>query len=281
MQIGDLARLTHISVRMLRHYDEIDLFKPALIRENTYREYSISQLAVLNRILALKDLGFSLEQIRSLVQEGFAAQRLRDLLELRRAELETHISQESERLNKVEQRLLMMEKEKSMTNYTVSVKSLPAQLVASVRDAGLDVFNEIDGEKRRSMQRYFETLFSYLKNNNLDANTPFTVIAHPPLEENSSFADVEIIRTLSRKLPESEHVRVYELPATPMTACLEYVGLNDWQVIEGQAMPALYAWIEENGFKAIGPLREEYRELDGLQDGTPCVIELQIPIAQA
>jgi DNA-binding transcriptional MerR regulator len=96
MQIGDLARLTHISVRMLRHYDEIDLFKPALIRENTYREYSISQLPVLNRILALKDLGFSLEQIRSLVQEGFAAQRLRDLLELWRNELETHISQESE-----------------------------------------------------------------------------------------------------------------------------------------------------------------------------------------
>jgi DNA-binding transcriptional MerR regulator len=281
MQIGDLARLTHISVRMLRHYDEIDLFKPALIRENTYREYSISQLPVLNRILALKDLGFSLEQIRSLVQDGFAAQRLRDLLELRRAELETHISQESERLNKVEQRLLMMDKEKTMTNYTVSVKSLPAQLVASVRDARLDVFNQIDGEKRRSMQRYFETLFTYLKKNGLDAAVPFTIIAHPPLEENSTFADLEVIHGLPRKLPESESVRVYELPATPMTACLEYAGLNDWQVIEGQAMPALYAWIEENGFKAIGPMREEYRELDEMQDGTPCVIELQIPIAQA
>jgi DNA-binding transcriptional MerR regulator len=281
MQIGDLARLTHISVRMLRHYDEIDLFKPALIRENTYREYSISQLPLLNNILALKDLGFSLEQIKALVQEGFAAQRLRDLLELRRNELETHISQESERLNKVEQRLLMMDKEKTMTNYIVSVKSLPAQLVASVRDAGLDVFNEIDGEKRRSMQRYFQTLFAHLEQHGLSAGAPFTIVAHPPLEENSTFADLEIIRSLPRKLPESESVRVYELDATPMTACLEYAGLNDWRVIEGQAMPALYAWIEENGFKAIGPMREEYRELDGMQDGTPCVIELQIPIAQA
>jgi DNA-binding transcriptional MerR regulator len=281
MQIGDLARLTHISVRMLRHYDEIDLFKPALIRENTYREYGISQLPVLNRILALKDLGFSLEQIRSLVQEGFAAQRLRDLLELRRNELETHILQESERLNKVEQRLLMMEKEKTMTNYTVSVKSLPAQLVASVRDAGLDVFNVVDGHNERLLYRYFQTLLTYLKKNGLDAAAPFTIIAHLPLEENSSFADVEIIRTLPRTLPESESVRVYELEATPMTACLEYAGLNDWRVIEGQAMPALYAWIEEHGFRVIGPMRQEYRELDEMQDGTPCVIELQIPIAQA
>ena len=281
MQIGDLARLTHISVRMLRHYDEIDLFKPTLIRQNTYREYSVSQLPVLNNILALKDLGFSLEQIKTLVQEGFAAQRLRDLLELRRAELETHISQESERLNKVEQRLSMMDKETAVNTYNVTVKALPAQLVASVRDSSLDVFNQIDGEKRRSMQRYFETLFSYLKKNGLDAAVPFTVIAHPPLEENSSFADVEIIQGLPRKLPESESVRVYELPATPMIACLEYAGLNDWRVIEGQAMPALYAWIEEHGFRVTGPIRQEYRELDEMRDGTPCVIELQIPIAQA
>ena len=281
MQIGDLALLTHISVRMLRHYDEIDLFKPALIRENTYREYGIAQLPVLNRILALKDLGFSLEQIRSLVRDGFAPQRLRDLLELRRNELETHISQESERLNNVEQRLLMMDKEKTMTNYPVTVKSLPAQLIASVRDARLDVFDLIDGENRRSMKRYFETLAAYLKKNGLETGLPFTLIAHPPLEEHSSFADLEVVHSLPRKLPESEPVRVYELPATPMTACLEYLGLNDWRVIEGQAMPALYAWIEENGFKAIGPMREEYRELDEMQEGGPCVIELQIPIAQA
>ena len=194
---------------------------------------------------------------------------------------ETHISQESERLNKVEQRLSMMDKEMTMTNYTVSVKSLPAQLIASVRDAGLDVFNVIDGHKERSMQRYFETLFTYLKKNGLDATVPFTIIAHPPLEENSSFADVEIIHGLPRTLPESESVRVYELEATPMIACLEYAGLNDWRAIEGQAMPALYAWIEEHGFRVIGPMRQEYRELDEMQDGTPCVIELQVPVAQA
>ena len=64
MKIGELAKLTNISMRMLRHYDEIGLFKPAHVHsDNAYREYSFRQLPELNRILALKDLGFTLEQI--------------------------------------------------------------------------------------------------------------------------------------------------------------------------------------------------------------------------
>ena len=287
MQIGDLARLTQISVRMLRHYDEIDLFKPALIRENTYREYSISQLPVLNRILALKDLGFSLEQIRSLVREGFAAQRLRDLLELRRNELETHISQESERLNNVEQRLAIidkeMDKENLMNTYNVTVKALPAQLVASVRDASLDVFAKAGDETLRSTRRYFETLFAYLEQNGLETGVPFTIIGHPPIEEDSTLLDVEITKAIDRCVPETESVRVYELPATPLMACLEYAGPNNWQVIEFQALPALHAWIEQHGFRSVGPVRQTMLELneatEDAQEDALCVLEWQVPIA--
>jgi DNA-binding transcriptional MerR regulator len=281
MQIGDLARLTHISVRMLRHYDEIDLFKPTLIRENTYREYSVSQLPVLNRILALKDLGFSLEQIRTLVREGFAAQRLRDLLELRRNELETHISQESERLNKVQQRLSMMDQEKTMTNYTVSVKSLPAQLVASVRDPNLDEFQSHDGgTTTRSTQKYFRTLYDHLEQHGQAVGTPFTIIGHPPVDEGSTLLDVEIIKAITRSVPESQSVRVYELSAVPIMACLEYRGPNNWQVIENQALPALYAWVEDNGFKVVGPIRQAITVMEETEEDLPCVLEWQVPIAQ-
>jgi DNA-binding transcriptional MerR regulator len=281
MQIGELARLAQISVRMLRHYDEIDLFKPNLVCDNTYREYSVSQLPLLNKILAFKDLGFSLEQIRSLVQEGFAAQRLRDLLELRRAELETHISQESERLNKVEQRLSMMDKETAVNTYNVTVKALPAQLVASVRDSSLDVFSQVGGDTLRSTRRYYETLFTHLERHGQSIQTPYTIIGHAPVDEGSTLMDIEVTKTITQRIPETDLVQIYELPAVPILACLEYAGPNNWQVIELQALPALHAWIEQHGFKLIGPVRQTMLELNEAVNDAPCVLEWQIPVAPA
>ena len=62
--IGDFARLGQVSVRMLRHYDGIGLLQPARVDRNGYRRYGAHQLARLNRIVAMKDLGFTLEQVR-------------------------------------------------------------------------------------------------------------------------------------------------------------------------------------------------------------------------
>jgi DNA-binding transcriptional MerR regulator len=65
IKIGDFARLSQVSVVTRRYYDEMDLLKPVRVDVFTgYRFYSADQLPLLNRILALKDLGFSLEQIK-------------------------------------------------------------------------------------------------------------------------------------------------------------------------------------------------------------------------
>ncbi len=67
-KIGDFSQIGQVSVRMLRHYDELGLLKPAYVdRLTDYRYYSIEQLPKLNRLLALKDLGFSLVQIAALL----------------------------------------------------------------------------------------------------------------------------------------------------------------------------------------------------------------------
>ncbi|MBC7811584.1 MAG: MerR family DNA-binding transcriptional regulator, partial [Burkholderiales bacterium] len=59
-KIGDFSKISQVSARMLRHYDDIDLFKPAHIDPFTgYRYYTVDQLPRLNRLLALKDLGLS------------------------------------------------------------------------------------------------------------------------------------------------------------------------------------------------------------------------------
>ena len=77
ISIGDFARLGRVSVRMLRHYDEIGLLPPARVDQFTgYRYYRAAQLSQLNRIVALKDLGFTLQQVQSVLKDGPSAAEL-------------------------------------------------------------------------------------------------------------------------------------------------------------------------------------------------------------
>ena len=91
--IGDFARHGRVSVRMLRHYDATGLLRPARVDPASgYRFYAASQLARLNRIVALKDLGFTLEQVRTMLDEQVSAGQLRVMLRLRQAELQAQIA---------------------------------------------------------------------------------------------------------------------------------------------------------------------------------------------
>jgi len=102
--IGEFARLGGVSVRTLRHYDEIGLLRPTAIDQDTgYRGYSASQLGPLNRIVALKDLRLSLTQIRRLL-DGITLDELHGMLILRRAQLEHEVHQHMNQLLGVEAR---------------------------------------------------------------------------------------------------------------------------------------------------------------------------------
>src|SRR3954452_8113260 len=104
--IGDFAGHGRVSVRMLRHYDAIGLLRPAHVDPATgYRHYRAEQLMQLNRIVALKDLGFSLHQVRSILHDRVSAEELRGMLRLRRAELETVLAEAAARMARVEARL--------------------------------------------------------------------------------------------------------------------------------------------------------------------------------
>src|SRR6266704_6098049 len=104
--IGDFARLGRVSVRMLRHYDAIGVLRPATVdTASGYRFYQADQLRRLNRIIALKDLGFTLQQVQAILDEKVSAEELRGMLRLRRAQLEAQLSADAARLAGVEARL--------------------------------------------------------------------------------------------------------------------------------------------------------------------------------
>ena len=93
IKIGDFARLSQVSVVTLRYYDEMDLLKPVKIDTFTgYRFYSAVQLPRLNRILALKDLGFSLDQIKLMLADGLTLEQLRGMLKMQHNEVEKRLS---------------------------------------------------------------------------------------------------------------------------------------------------------------------------------------------
>src|SRR5262245_36617998 len=109
-RIGDFSRIARVSARLLRFYEEIGLFAPAHADPQTgYRYYKASQLAELSRIVVLKELGFSLEQIRGILQARVDAAELRSMLLARRNEVVQTLEAESQRLRHIETRIAQIE----------------------------------------------------------------------------------------------------------------------------------------------------------------------------
>lgn len=134
-KIGDFSKLSKVSVKALRYYDEIGLLKPAWVDPFTgYRYYSADQLPRLNRILALKDLGLSLEQIARLADDELPPAQIRGMLRLKQAEIQQQVEAEQARLARVEARLRQIEEEGTMPTYDVVLKKVEPQTVVAIRD---------------------------------------------------------------------------------------------------------------------------------------------------
>ena len=124
LNIGEFARLGQISPRMLRHYDETSLLKPTRVDPHTgYRFCGVAQLRRLHRLLALRDLGFSLEQIRSMLDDDPPVEQLRGMLRLRQAQVEQDVADEQARLRRIEAHLLALEGSTVMSSLDVAIKT--------------------------------------------------------------------------------------------------------------------------------------------------------------
>src|SRR4051794_11093391 len=142
--IGDFANLGRVSVRMLRHYDSIGVLPPAAVDPvSGYRLYNADQLSRLNRVVALKDLGFTLAQVHSILEDKVDPAELRGMLRLRHAELEAQLDADSARLRGVEARLRIIEKEGTMQTQDVVLKKLDPVRIAEMTTRA-DSFQTVD-----------------------------------------------------------------------------------------------------------------------------------------
>src|SRR6478609_743517 len=131
--IGEFARHGQVSIRMLRHYDAVGLLRPARVDALTgYRSYAARQLARLNRIVALKDLGFTLAQVHSILDEKVGSEELHGMLRMRQAELQERVASDTARLVQVRARLDIIEREGAMPTDEIVIKRIPAVRVAEL-----------------------------------------------------------------------------------------------------------------------------------------------------
>jgi effector-binding domain-containing protein len=256
-----------VSVKTLRYYDEIGLLRPGEIDRFTgYRYYSADQLHRLNRILALKDLGLTLEQIDQLLNGDLSAADIRGMLKLKRAEIEQSIEDEQARLARVEVRLSQIQQEREMSTYDVVIKKVTPQRVAAVRDVIANY---------SSQGQLWEELGGFLGRNKITPVAPcLTVYYDTEFKEHD--VDVEVCEVISAPVHGgTDRVQVRELPGSDTMACAVHHGpfttLN-------QAYSALMQWIQASGYRIVGPNREVYLQSSGKQDDPTCVTEIQIPV---
>jgi DNA-binding transcriptional MerR regulator len=138
LNIGEFARLGQVSPRMLRHYDQLDLLRPERIDPDSgYRFYAVRQLERLHRIVALRDMGFGLEQIGQILTQEVSVEELRGMLRLRRAQIEQTVGEELDRLRRVEAHLRALEWRDRMELQEVVIKRTEPVRVAQASAAGL------------------------------------------------------------------------------------------------------------------------------------------------
>ena len=174
LKIGDFSRLGQVSVRTLHHYDQCGLLRPAEIDDRSgYRFYSVDQLPRLNRILALKDLGFSLDQIGRLVEGDVPAERLCGMLTLKQAEIEHQLTEGRARLARVEARLRQIEHEGEPPPYEVKLKRTPPLTVASARAVVPTV-----AEMPAYRGELYERVYGWLGRNGVRPSGPELAVYH-------------------------------------------------------------------------------------------------------
>ncbi|UCE27986.1 MAG: MerR family transcriptional regulator [Candidatus Coatesbacteria bacterium] len=269
-KIGEFSKLSKVSVRALRHYDRLRLLEPADVdRWTGYRSYSASQLPRLNRIVGLKEMGFSLDEVAALLDNDLTVEEMRGMLKAKRAELNDRVRDEKGRLARVEARLRLREQEGKDMPEEVVVKKVKTVRAATLRDI-IPSYPE--------QGHLWEELMSHLKSHDAKYTGPCFTMYHDECYKESD-VDAEVGQPVASDVPETDRIKMRDVPGAEQMACLihkgPYDGLN-------AAYQVLTKWIDDNGYRIVGPDREVYLAgCASTDDPNEYVTEIQFPVEKS
>ncbi|MER5684521.1 MerR family transcriptional regulator [Streptomyces sp. NPDC002205] len=271
--IGDFARYGRVSARMLRHYDAIGLLPPDRTDPATgYRFYGAAQLARLNRIIALKDLGFTLQQVQAVLDDQVGPEELRGMLRLRQVELEAAMAAAAARLAQVEARLRSIESEGHMPADEVVIKNVPAVRVAELTGTAASYQPQ---DITPVIGPLYDRLFPLLEAAGIRPTGP-GIARYEDAPDGNGTIVVHAGVTVSVPVgPVGDTgVTVVELPAFE-AATIVHRGSMDGVLITEQT---LARWLDAHGYRSLGYTREI--NLECPEDRAKWVTELQEPVAR-
>ena len=267
LKIGEFSQLMQVTVKTLRHYEQKGLLAPDEVDEWTgYRYYSIDQMQQLKDIRDLQRLGFSLDEIKDLFDDGSHTPTIRQMTEKIReteAQLKALIARRNQLLDWRNARKEMKTMEK------FSIQSLPEIIVASHREVipnyaalGPLCVENIGPEMQR-----------------LGCKCP------PPgycftIEHNKEYTptdiDIEYCEQVEEMGEDSAIIQFKRLPAVPRALCMKHIGPYERFY---ESFTEAFRYIEEHGYKVAGQHRTCY--IDGAwnqEDPEKWLSVIQIPI---
>jgi DNA-binding transcriptional MerR regulator/effector-binding domain-containing protein len=280
--IGDFAGLGRVSVRMLRHYDAIGLLRPARVDTHSgYRYYTAAQLRVLNRVIALKDLGFTLQQVKSMIEDKVEPTELRGMLRLRRAELAVQVERDAARLAQVDARLRLIETEGHMDTGDVVLKQVPAMRVVELSATAASYVDAASISD--NLSPLYPRLMELMKQHGIPMiGSPIAYYEPAPTEPGDETISVHAAFPIAAGPiaagPGGDGLGFDVVDLPPLDAAA--TALHEGSMMEAfRTGQKIANWIDDNGYRPVGPgfAREIYLECPpGDFDGW--ITELQVPV---
>ncbi len=276
-KIGAFARVANVSVYLLRHYADIGLFVPMKIdQQSGYRYYSVEQLPRLHRIIALRELGLTLEQIAKMLDDHISDCEIQGMLLLKQQQVEQIIEQEHTRLRRIESRLAQLQTEHTPQLCDVVIKSAPEVLYLSTGHRTMS-----DDEASDILR---ETYYVLKEQDALSMDYALVLVHDGRIEE--GLHNIEIGYPVNRHLLGGIKL---ELGVTFTTRCVEATDTvatvmhHGARQVNGQIYQAIFTWMEANHYTYLeSRCSREIYYLAGESDSDPqTIVEIQVPIIKS
>lgn len=266
-KIGEFSKLTQVSIRMLRYYDEMGLLKPERIDEATgYRFYSSEQIPVLNKIIFLRDIGFGVADIARTLTTWESAS-VEESLEAKRQEIEKAIEEQQVKLLRIEQARKNLETDQMSMDCNVIIRAIPGYQVLSLRRVVSDYYQE---------GLLWKEMSAFLDDRSMVAEENTFTIYHD-LDYREENVDIEICLPVKHEGEDEGEFRFRTTEAVPLMACTMVYGT--FENIAG-AFRKFAAWLDEhNQYEMQGTSRQiVHRGPWNEEDPDQWVTEIQVPL---
>lgn len=265
-KIGLFSQITKTTIKALRYYDEVGLLKPSIInKENNYRYYTTKQLYTLHKILCLKQMGFSISEISTILNND----NIKQIINRKKINLEKEIICLVDQLTRLNNFSNENIKGDGVMNYQAAIKNTPECIVYYKK---LSIANYND---------YFKVIPQIGKevieaNPDLKCMVPeYCFIQYLDDEYKEQNFSIEYCEAVTKFGKETESIKFKKLPSILVVSTLhkgDYNNLRD-------AYNYLFSWINKNNYECIDKAREVY--IDGIwnkKNKEEWLTELQIPI---